>query len=54
MNESTRKKILSAISDCDRYIKKESTRSDDLRPAEIRQRLDYYINHRAKLAGMLE
>lgn len=53
MSEYTRKNILSAIADCDRYIAKESARADDLRPAEIQQRLSYYISHRAKLAGML-
>ncbi len=53
MAESTRRNILSAIADCDRYIAKESARAEDLRPAEIQQRLDYYMRHRAKLAGML-
>ncbi|WP_341667376.1 hypothetical protein [Alcaligenes sp. SDU_A2] len=53
MKEPMRKRILSAIADCDRYIAKEGARAADLRPAEIQRRLAYYISHRDKLAGML-
>ena len=46
-------KILAAIADCDRYITREERLSDDLRPAEVRERLAWYKQHRAKLQDML-
>ena len=47
-------KIRSAIADCNSYIAKESARSEDLRPAETANLLQWYIAHRAKLLKMLE
>lgn len=46
-------RIKKAIADCDCYIAIESPRSADLRPAEITELLNWYINHRAKLQAML-
>ena len=53
MTEQQKNSIRQAISDCDRYIDKESPRSEDLRPQEIKDLLAFYVNHRAKLHGML-
>jgi hypothetical protein len=46
-------KIKQAISECDRYIAKESPRREDLRPQEIKELLAFYISHRAKLQAMI-
>lgn len=43
------RRVNQAIEECDRYIKLESPRSADLRPPEIAKRLEFYIQHRAKL-----
>ena len=48
------RRILQAIEECDRFINKESPRDPELRPAETQKILDSYINHRAKLVGMLD
>ena len=47
-------KIKQAIKECDRYISKEGKRSDDLRPKEIKELLDWYISHKEKLILMLD
>ncbi len=47
------RRIVEAISECDRYIAREGSRSSDLRPAEVQQTLDKTITHRAKLIAML-
>jgi hypothetical protein len=54
MTEQTRKSILSAIGDCNRYIAKESARADDLRPADVQKRLEWYRTHRARLLAMVQ
>lgn len=48
------RKIKTAIAECDAYIQRESKRSADLRPISTQKMLDYMINHRARLYGMLE
>lgn len=53
MNESTRRKIVQSIQECDRFINKEERRAADLRPASAQKMLDYYKAHKAKLQGML-
>ncbi len=50
--EETRR-ILQAIEECDRFIAKESPRNASLRPADVQKTLNFYIAHRAKLAGMI-
>jgi len=52
-NKEQTRKILQAIEECDRYIAKESPRSADLRSAEIKKLLAFYIAHRAKLLAMI-
>lgn len=47
------RQVLTAISECDRYIAKEDARAADLRPVEIQTRLAFYKAHREKLIGML-
>ena len=47
------RRVNEAIAECDRYIKLESPRAADLRPPEIAKRLEFYINHRAKLVSMI-
>jgi hypothetical protein len=54
MRLTYRDRIARAIADCDRYIKLESPRAADLRPAQTQQLLDFYLEHRAKLQAMLE
>lgn len=54
MTTEQRKQVESAIKQCDRYIDKEGSRSADLRPAQTQKLLDWYIQHRSKLQGMLE
>jgi hypothetical protein len=49
-----RKRIASAIAECDRYIAKEAPRADDIRPAMAAQHLTYCSVHRAALRAMLE
>jgi hypothetical protein len=51
---TSRNKITEAIADCNRYISLESSRSADLRPADIQKLLEWYIAHRANLLSMLE
>lgn len=46
--------IRSAISECDRFISKESVRNSALRPADVAELLRWYIAHRAKLVAMVE
>lgn len=47
------RRVKEAIAECDRYISLESPRSADLRPPEIAKRLEFYINHRAKLVTLI-
>jgi hypothetical protein len=54
LSADRRQRIATAIAECDRYIAKESPRAADLRPADVADRLAYYIAHRAKLVAMLE
>ena len=53
MEKPNVKKILQAIAECDRFIKLEGSRSDDLRPAYVQKTLDFYKAHKEKLEGML-
>lgn len=43
-----------AIDECDRYIAKESPRSEELRPQKTKDLLAFYIEHRANLRTALE
>lgn len=53
MTASQVRKVQEAIRECDRYIAKEGSRSEDLRPVEIQKLLAWYIAHRAKLLSLL-
>ncbi len=53
MTSDSRRRVLEAIAECDRYIAKESPRSADLRPIEIAARLDFSRSHRQKLLNVL-
>lgn len=54
MTKETSRKILQAISECDRFIAIEEKRSADLRPAKVAQHLEFCHKHKAKLIKMLE
>ena len=43
-----------ALEGTQRYIDRESARADDLRPADIQMRLEWYKGHAIKLQNMLE
>ena len=47
MTQYQRNQILEAIGQCNRYIAKESPRSEDLRPVEIKDLLAFYYRHRS-------
>lgn len=53
MTKEQERRVMDAITDCDRYIAKESPRAADLRPADVQKRLEWYIAHREKLIAML-
>jgi len=54
MTDYERRKIVEAISECQRFIDIESPRSADLRPADVAQHLAFCHTHKAKLIKMLE
>jgi hypothetical protein len=43
-----------AISDCDRFIERETARGPHNRPADTQQALDAYIAHKARMIKMLD
>jgi len=49
-----RRRILSSIEECDRFISKEEGRAADLRPAPVAKLLDGYKRHRVNLLAMLD
>lgn len=53
LTEYEREQIIIGISQCNRFIKMESPRNPDLRPAEVQETLDHAIQHKAKLIKML-
>lgn len=53
MSSQTRRKIIEAIQECDRFIAKEEPRAADLRPTQVAQMLEHARQHRIKLIGML-
>lgn len=53
MTKDQERRVVEAIADCDRYIAKERARSPSLRPADVQKRLDWHIEHRAKLISMI-
>ncbi len=53
MTESTRRKIIQSIEECDRFISREERRASDLRPASAAKMLAYYKAHKVKLEGMV-
>ena len=53
LTPNTRRKILDAIKDCDRFIAKEAPRDASLRPADMAQHLAYCYTHRETLLQRL-
>lgn len=47
-------RIQHAIAECDLFITKEMSRSEDLRPESVQEHLNFVYRHRAKLVRMLD
>jgi hypothetical protein len=47
------RRVRESIAECDRDIAREAPRDADLRPVDVRERLDFYRAHRARLVTML-
>jgi predicted nucleic acid-binding Zn ribbon protein len=47
------RRIRLAIADCDRFIAIESPRSEDLRPQDAKEYLEFCIAHKERLIAML-
>jgi hypothetical protein len=53
MTESTKRKIVQAIAECNAFIDKESPRDASFRPADVAQHLEFCYKHRERLQKML-
>lgn len=53
LTEYEKQQVIIGIEQANKFIKKESPRNPDLRPADVQEILDHAIQHKAKLIKML-
>jgi len=53
LTEYEKQQVIIGISQANRFIKMESPRNPDLRPADVQETLDHAIQHKANMIKML-